>query len=558
MDDAMASLPSDLLELLTHSRWRAALPPATSYAVARTPLDAPADHDPARRAEYFRAMAPRVNELGIHSPDEPDLLTLLPPHADPPERVPALFASLGYPSEVAARFASAGLSVISLPLVAGYFAGETQYSLLVSRRGLASERYLLDPNYGVVIWREGGDIRHHCFALGAWLRETEGLGAAHMEARAHEPMRSLVQGVEFGRLLFQPVFGAQVKPAYDALEVAEVVVERPSTFAMLVDGLRRLTGQVAPKVQLWFRGQPQDYQMPDRGELARAGVLPYGDVRQSSLVPALYRGRGVDGSVGTLADYERFVRHVGDWLFRASTVFGPAHTTRRAGPAAAPGSAPGATATVTLSVTGRRPAVAPTVPDPGWESQWDVRDAEGRPVDRFTKAWHVGLSSYQRGLVLQHYGCPTAWLDITRDPMTALWFALHEMTETPEGHVVKPCTWEGSDRARWPTVMIFTLVPGAHTFLDTGTILQGTPALRPQRQQCGLLGGAGNVARNYGARYLALKIRLAPGFAMNDGPTAEKLFPGPEEDGVLARLLDAEAAAGEESLFPVVRLRAPR
>lgn len=264
VDDAMASLPSDLLELLTHSRWRAALPPATSYAVARTPLDAPADHDPARRAEYFRAMAPRVNELGIHSPDEPDLLTLLP-HADPPERVPALFASLGYPSEVAARFASAGLSVISLPLVAGYFAGETQYSLLVSRRGLASERYLLDPNYGVVIWREGGDIRHHCFALGAWLRETEGLGAAHMEARAHEPMRSLVQGVEFGRLLFQPVFGAQVKPAYDALEVAEVVVERPSTFAMLVDGLRRLTGQVAPKVQLWFRGQPQDYQMPDRG-----------------------------------------------------------------------------------------------------------------------------------------------------------------------------------------------------------------------------------------------------------------------------------------------------
>ena len=173
------------------------------------------------------------------------------------------------------------------------------------------------------------------------------------------------------------------------------------------------------------------------------------------------------------------------------------------------------------------------------------------------KDWHLGGRTLQNALVLQHYGCPTGSIDITRDAETALWFALHACQYTNGEMRFEQFTWSGADPSRWPTVFVFPLVP-RHPFLDTESILSGSDVLRPLRQHCGILGGAGNLARNYGARYISFKFRLAPGFMWSSKLSADELFPGPEEDLALARLLRAQEAndkSNNTNVFPVTLLQ---
>jgi len=172
------------------------------------------------------------------------------------------------------------------------------------------------------------------------------------------------------------------------------------------------------------------------------------------------------------------------------------------------------------------------------------------------KDWHLAARAFQEGLILQHYGCPTASIDITSDAKVALWFALNTRKSNNGKVTFEPFRWSGSDPSQWPTVMVFSLNP-RHPFLDTGTILNESSVLRPQRQNCGILGGAGNLARNYGARYISFKIRLAPVTDWSSELSAEYLFPGPDEDPALGSLLAAEDASknlGNRIVFPVTQL----
>jgi len=145
-----------------------------------------------------------------------------------------------------------------------------------------------------------------------------------------------------------------------------------------------------------------------------------------------------------------------------------------------------------------------------------------------------GITSYQRGLLLQQYGAPSAYLDITKSPEIATWFATHSFTNNEEGKMrYQNYNWNGSAPESWPTLFVFPLIKGLHTYLDLESILSNSGALRPVRQQCGLLGGAGNLARNYCARYLSLKIRLKPGFKLSNPVAASELFPSDSEDSAL-------------------------
>ncbi len=147
------------------------------------------------------------------------------------------------------------------------------------------------------------------------------------------------------------------------------------------------------------------------------------------------------------------------------------------------------------------------------------------------------LTSYQRGLLLQQYGAPSAYLDITSDSEIAAWFATHRCTNNAEGKMqYENYFWDDSDPENWPTIFIFPLVKGAHPYMDLASILSTSHALRPARQKCGLLGGAGNLARNYCARYLGLKIRLKPGFTLSNPVSASELFPSATEDNALSFL----------------------
>jgi hypothetical protein len=269
--------------------------------------------------------------------------------------------------------------------------------------------------------------------------------------------------------------------------------------------------------------------MPDRKDLAMKGILPYCDIRDSSLIPSLYRN--IDSFFESLEAYELFIGSLGEWSFGASRFLGPRYTERR----------PWETAKEPVS----------SVPDIGLSFTENQYNEKGELINAVTRDYHFGLFTYQLGLVLQHYGCPTGWLDITSDPSIALWFALHHVVENPKRIRYKLYKWQDSDSDKWPTIFVFLLETDIDPFLDTQSILQGKDTLRPQRQKCGLLGGAGNLCRNYAARYIALKIRLAPGFKL-DHPYPQKfLFPGPEEDVLLKKLLQENEHTIQDSAFKI-------
>ena len=67
-----------------------------------------------------------------------------------------------------------------------------------------------------------------------------------------------------------------------------------------------------------------------------------------------------------------------------------------------------------------------------------------------------------------------------------------------------------------------------------------------------MLGGAGNLYRNAVSRFLALKIKFSDSFRPSGLPTLRHLFPGPDEDRMLERLLDRYEWPSELSRkFPV-------
>jgi hypothetical protein len=102
-------------------------------------------------------------------------------------------------------------------------------------------------------------------------------------------------------------------------------------------------------------------------------------------------------------------------------------------------------------------------------------------------------------------------------------------------------------------VFVFPLVEDAHPFLDLASMLSVDLALRPTRQSCGLLGGAGNLARNYCARYVGLKLRLGPQFALRDPTPASFYFPSEGRDTALSTLLEAELGAPTRH-YPATRV----
>lgn len=87
-------------------------------------------------------------------------------------------------------------------------------------------------------------------------------------------------------------------------------------------------------------------------------------------------------------------------------------------------------------------------------------------------------------------------------------------------------------------------------FYDSAVIDDERNSLRAHRQECGLIGGSGLLVQNFPARYIALKLRLDEGLGPAKALSEEELFPGPEDDPMLAALLDSERLR-QERLFPI-------
>jgi hypothetical protein len=228
------------------------------------------------------------------------------------------------------------------------------------------------------------------------------------------------------------------RPVYEC-EVASRS-ELDEAVGRLEAGMRKF-----PNYEMWFRGQTSDYLLGDLTAEAARGICPWRSVRDSSLVPSLYRPSALPGRHGDWREYCAYGVEVGRLASFANRRFG--------------------------------------IPRLG--------DDERNPAFR----------SIQGSFFLQHYGLPSTILDITRDLDIALFFAQYRIES---GRRV-PVDF-GQQK---PVIYAFLLRKGLDLFLDSAELLEGRDLLRPLRQQCGLIAGASFATRNTYAKFIALKIHLA-------------------------------------------------
>jgi len=364
---------------------------------------------------------------------------------------------------------------------------------------------------------------------------------------------ALSDGALLGRDSFKDVL-PDVRHIDDVLQVPEIAVESPAEFRRLIDRLQAQLASGPSGFRLWFRGQTRDYLVPDRSGVVDSGFCEYRKVRDTSLIPSLYRS--IDAQTETPDGFMKLARHIGDWAADAQVLLPEASSIvgRESGAPYTPKAVPeeGAHVRASIAMAGAAHAKIPGISDLGPYSIFEVTDTKGRLIDTYIKLHHPALAGARKMILLQHYGCKTPWIDITHDAEIALWFALHELTLTaPDAYRADRVAAKGLDQSLWPTVYVFVLHPKHHPVVDTATVLSNSIFQRPQLQKCGLIGGAGSLARNYAARFISLKVRLGPGFASTRLKRVEELFPPAAEDAGLARLLEFATTPDNDRLFPV-------
>lgn len=478
------------------------------------------------RYEFYRAAHRAVAGSGLYNPYEFAACSIELPNAMRQSDVPNAIAATRIRPDLVDDFVKAGFTVLDPGLYPLSDSTPDFFSALSDGHLSDSSKHLLDPYYGTLVFLDENSPKHLFLVHDRWSKLFRDVPP---DAKSTRPSDALWQGVGFGQLLFADHLGQEARASYSDGRVPSVTVHDTHEFHLLVNRLVKWSRK-APKVRLWFRGQNQEYRLPDREALVGEGLAARWSATDASFVPSLYRE--IDRYSDDPEEYRKLVLEVGHWLCRAEEVLPPAFTVR--------------------SPTGEAAEPFPGVPDLGWSSHWTVGSDED--TQEFVKDWHLGGSQLQRGLILQHYGAPTSWLDITCDADVALWFANHRCSAEDGDLTFDRHTWDDEDPDTWPTVFVFALVADSHPMIDSGALLHGSSSLRPQRQRCGLLGAAGNLARNYPARYLTLRIRLHPRFDHRSLLTADYLFPSPESDSTLKSLLDEKLPTGFPGLYQPTKL----
>lgn len=342
---------------------------------------------------------------------------------------------------------------------------------------------LLDAEYGVTTVFDRGTIRTPGVDLGMLFRYVD----SGFQARGPQEIFDI--GARRGQEALGSMPGGYEGP------VTRTVRSR-GQLDRLLDDVRSHAEESG--LQMWLRGQPQHYEMPDVTDLARRGLCPIRDDRDASQVPSMYRG--VDRRIDDLRGYCRWLLQIHTYyLFLRETLGLSEKVTRR------PGEEP-----VELLLGG------PWGVGPELTIARKVGDEVYEHADV-----HMAHAQARAALFLQHYGIESNVLDVTDDTDVALFFARNRIEN---GRYV-PVTM-GS-----PVIYVFLLDPELDRVAPTTDLIGDLEVLRPVRQRCGVLGGASLVSRNFYARFVAARFILD--FSVEETASADYLFPGPEEDRVL-------------------------
>lgn len=299
---------------------------------------------------------------------------------------------------------------------------------------------------------------------------------------------------------------------------------------------------------LVFRGQTSQHLLPARTALVSAGICPYANLRDHSLIPSLYRG--YDRFMATPQDFHSLIVRLLDWKLMADLTFGdPADYRSPDGDSYQPKEIP-QDATVKMEFffdgdAGQKRGFEDLRP----RTEWIITLPDGTVWDRYTKLLRPGQDSVRQNLVLQHYGAPTPFVDVTRDIRVAEWFALDRLHVDAHGVLTAE---RATGRSHAPVIYVLFSLEDLTPLVDTAELVTAEESLRPHRQSCALIGGPGNLYRNAVSRFVGLKIEFADSFVPRTMPTTRHLFPGPDEDNTLKHILAREELLGSgERPFPV-------
>lgn len=462
------------------------------------------------RAKFFKTILSDIHGLGFFHPSLGGPLSIEPFHPFTKEQVPIILSRLGYSNNQITELKSKGFGLISIPLISIYY---PEYGDLLRECFFCEDtEYLFDPYYGVRFRKIGDHIDNKCIENSRFIENLKHLPKHEIVKLWKNKVNSLNVGVQAGKKTFRNNLGTKFLEDCKKDRVGELIVNTEEDFLNLVKLLKKCVRK-KKNTELWLRGQPLDYIMYDRKELSRQGIVPYGNYTDSKLVPSIYRD--IDERYDDNIKFSFLINSYFQWVQCVYRFLGPNLVVRD------------------INTQNKKNSTLINRHDPSI-----VIESPDKKTIKVID-WPLGLSTLKKGLLLQHYGAPTSWLDITKDPQVALWMATNRFNKKISKY--QPYSWSGESQSDWPTIFVFVLHSNRDPFLDSSLILEGTNILRPQRQKCGLLGGASNLARNHAARYISLKIRISPDLKINNPISQKYYFPDSNEDPFLRELLNVNS-----------------
>ncbi len=483
-----------------------------------------------RRARFFLSFGMCFSQLGT-LPGELRLSIepLHPlPDLDHNQRIVDLLRTLGVKTPTDDQ----GLSFISRSMVNAYNPAASLFDN-VDAPSSHPDLFLFDPLTGFVMWPQDGKIRNTWLGNQRDLVQLQTQPTAIKDVLLRGPSDHFCLGRSLMMRLVGPLLPRRRVVHDDDAGIPTLVVNDQAELDGLVDDLRIACERSPLKVSVVFRGQSREHRLPDRRNLVAALVTPYSDVRDHSIVPSLYRH--YDAFLNDPNHFRAFAAHMLDWHFYSDMAFGdPVNYFTLDGQPYLPKPLTGPAAASCQVFAGDSSDLPRAFDGVEPHSVLTVTGSDGSVIDTYVKRHNLGFGNVRRNLILQHYGAPTPYIDVTRDIRVAEWFAFNKITVEPTGLSTSgmlPAPFSGS------AIYVFFVPEGLAPMVDTEHLVTPDQALRPHRQACALLGGAGNLYRNAVSRFVGLKIKFADGFRPTGLQTARHLFPGPDEDDMLKRIL---------------------
>jgi FRG domain len=514
-------------------------PNPSAYAFDFERIDSPYRE----RARYLHSLAPTYWELGSQ-PSELRL-SVEPFHPLSQSQVDRTVNDLLQQAGVKTADPKHEITVLSRVLVESYGPDS-----IVDLSGIPeghADLQLFDPLTGFLLWKIGSKWRNF------WLGNVATL--VDLRQQSERVRRLLIQRESdhffLGSSIFQRIILPLLnKPLHSTLDTANipcVSVENQAQLEQLAEDIQNACSLSPIKLEAVYRGQTDEYHLPNRSHLAKAGVCPFSDICDHSFVPSLYRR--YDTYLDKLSDFREFLAEMLDWNLYADLIFGDSATYHSLDGTPYEPKELNCPHTVTSSFAfSGRPASNRAFADMGPYMTYKATDGYGEILDEYVKRLRPAQDSVRRNLILQHYGAPTSFVDVTHDIKIAEWFALNKLRTSAVG-----LSTAGTVKApfRNPAIFVFLVPCDLAALVDTADLVDSNQSLRPHRQRCALLGGAGNLYRNAASKFVGLKIKFHRTFVPENLPAATWLFPGPEEDFTLKRLLLHQRGTKDNKIFPV-------